>query len=117
LHAEVVALTRAQLELGSFTLAGIPRTLFSSCAPCAMCLGAVHWSGVRRLVYAACREDAEALGFDEGPVYERSYEHLAANGIEIVSGLMRADAVAALRDYAAAGGEIYNGAPEPEPAA
>src|SRR3546814_19963070 len=56
---------------------GMPRhELFSSCEPCAMCLGATLWSGVTRLVFAATRDDATRLNFDEGPVFpERSEEH------------------------------------------
>ncbi|MBK6280031.1 MAG: nucleoside deaminase [Gammaproteobacteria bacterium] len=72
LHAEVVALMLAEARLGSYTLRapGAPEyELFTSCAPCAMCLGATLWSGVRRIVCAAGREDAMALGFDEGPVF------------------------------------------------
>ena len=48
-HAEMVALAIAQARVGSFTLhnAGGPtHELFSSCEPCAMCLGATLWSGV-----------------------------------------------------------------------
>ncbi len=72
LHAEIVALMLAEARLGSYTLRapGAPEyELFTSCAPCAMCLGATLWSGVRRIVCAAGREDAMALGFDEGPVF------------------------------------------------
>jgi tRNA(Arg) A34 adenosine deaminase TadA len=70
-HAEMVALAMAQARVGHFTLlsGGKPRhELFSSCEPCAMCLGATLWSGVTRLVFAATRDDAMRLGFDEGPL-------------------------------------------------
>ena len=66
-------------RLGSFTLDladGRPHALVTSCEPCAMCLGATLWSGVRRLVCGATREDATALGFDEGPVFPESYAYL-----------------------------------------
>lgn len=89
LHAEVVALMLAEQHLRSYTLnaPGLPtHELFTSCAPCAMCLGAALWSGVRRIVCAAGREDAEKLGFDEGPVFPESYRYLQDRGIEIVQG-------------------------------
>ena len=73
-----------------------------------MCLGAVLWSGVTRLVIAAQREDAERIEFDEGPVFSESYAYLRARGIEIVDGLLRDDARAVLEDYKARGGPIYN---------
>ena len=112
LHAEIVALMLAEARLGSYTLRapGVPEyELFTSCAPCAMCLGAVLWSGVTRLVCGAAREDAERIQFDEGPVFAESYAYLRARGIEIVTGLLRAEASAVLEEYRALGGEVYNG--------
>jgi len=112
-HAEMVALMMAQARVGSFTLQadvdGAPRhELFSSCEPCAMCLGATLWSGVTRLVFAATREDATRLSFDEGPVFPESYHYLANRGIAIERGRLRAEAIAVLDAYLARGGPIYN---------
>jgi tRNA(Arg) A34 adenosine deaminase TadA len=112
LHAEVVAIMLAQHRVASFTLAGpdLPRhELVTSCEPCAMCLGATLWSGVRRLVCGAAREDATALGFDEGPVFDASYEHLRARGIAVERGVLRREAAAVLELYRDRGGPIYNG--------
>jgi tRNA(Arg) A34 adenosine deaminase TadA len=111
-HAEVMAIADAQSRLGSYTLGaeGMPaHDLFSSCAPCAMCLGATMWSGVTRLVCAATQEDAEALGFDEGPVFAESYAHLVRAGIEVVQDHMREHAQAVFTLYRQRGGPIYNG--------
>jgi len=110
-HAEVIALMAAQSRAGAYTLrqAGAPRReLFTSCAPCAMCLGAALWSGVTRIVCGATREDAMALGFDEGPVFAASWHYLQARGIEVVHGLLAGEARAVLDDYVARGGRIYN---------
>ena len=112
LHGEMVALMMAQTRLGSYTLRGesIPaHELVTSCDPCAMCLGAVLWSGVRRVVCGASRDDARRLDFDEGPVFPESYSYLAARGIEIVRGVCRDEANAVLELYRAWGGRIYNG--------
>jgi tRNA(Arg) A34 adenosine deaminase TadA len=111
LHAEVMAIMVAQQRVGGYTLAapGLRHELVTSCEPCAMCLGAVFWSGARRLVCGAAREDAEAVGFDEGPVYDASYEYLERRGIEVVRRVDRAAAAEVLRKYAADDGVIYNG--------
>jgi tRNA(Arg) A34 adenosine deaminase TadA len=112
LHAETVAIMLAEARLGSWTLGGEggpEHELFTSCAPCAMCLGATMWSGVKRLVIAANKEDAEALEFDEGPVFAESYAHLARRGVEIVPELLRAEAQEVFALYKARGGAIYNG--------
>ena len=108
LHAEVVAVMGAQRRIGSFSLADRSRELHASCAPCAMCLGATHWSGVVRLVCGATREDAESLGFDEGPVFDDSYRYLERHGIEVVHGIRREEAVEVMQTYLDRGGPIYN---------
>lgn len=112
LHAETVALMLAQARLGSFTLAaeGLPpHELAASCDPCAMCLGAVLWSGVRRLLCGADRADAEAVGFDEGPVTPAAYEHLRGRGIAVRRGVLREEAREVLQRYRSGGGLVYNG--------
>ena len=63
--------------------------LFTSCEPCCMCLGATLWSGVNRLVCAAKKDDASAIGFDEGPVFDESYEHLERSGVEVVRNVLQ----------------------------
>lgn len=111
LHAEVLALMTAQQQLGTHTFARGDRrrhVLATSCDPCAMCLGAIHWSGIRRVLCGATREDALSIGFDEGPVFAESIEYLAARGVEFVHGLRRAEARAVLERYRDAGGLVYN---------
>ena len=112
LHGEMVAFMMAQSRLRSFSLftpAGPVHELVTSCEPCAMCLGATLWSGVRRVVYGAAREDASRLGFEEGPVFPESYAYLEARDIEIVRGVLREEARAVLELYRTQRGKIYNG--------
>jgi tRNA(Arg) A34 adenosine deaminase TadA len=112
LHGEMVAFMMAQAVVRSFTLNApqLPaHELFTSCEPCAMCLGATLWSGVRRVVYGAQREDAKRLNFEEGPVFPESYRYLEDRGITIVRSLLREDARAVLELYRAKSGKIYNG--------
>lgn len=108
LHAEIVAFMTAQQRVGSYTLAGEAHELFTSCEPCAMCLGATLWSGVRRVVWAATRDDANRISFDEGPVFAASHEYLRARGITLDAGPLRAEARAILERYGSGGGAIYN---------
>ena len=111
LHAEMVALALAQRLEGRFDLSAGGRRRFELCAstePCAMCFGALPWSGVSRLVCGARDADARAAGFDEGPKLRNWVGALARRGIEVVRDVRRAEARAVLQDYAAAGGAIYN---------
>ncbi|MDB4887086.1 MAG: CMP/dCMP deaminase zinc-binding protein [Gemmatimonadetes bacterium] len=112
LHGEMVAFMMAQQAVGSFSLSspGQPvHELFTSCEPCAMCLGATLWSGVKRVVYGAGRADASRLNFEEGPVFPASYVYLEERGIEIVRDLLRDEAREVLELYRTRSGMIYNG--------
>ncbi|MGC9360154.1 MAG: deaminase, partial [Anaerolineae bacterium] len=110
-HAEMVALALAQQTLGTYDLRseGAPRcALVTSAEPCAMCLGAVPWSGVQQLVCGARDEDVRAIGFDEGHKPADWVAALEHRGIVVLRDVLRDEAAAALRAYAAQGGAIYN---------
>jgi len=111
-HAETTAIGLANQQLGVFDLGGegLPlMELVASTEPCALCLGATVWSGVRKLVTGARDEDARAIGFDEGPKVADWQGALTSRGIEVVVDVMRAEAAAVLDLYVAAGATIYNG--------
>ena len=110
-HAEIMAIALAQAAVGAYDLGGAGRPaceLVTSAEPCAMCLGAVPWSGVRGLVCGARREDAEAAGFDEGDKPADWVAGLERRGIAVTRDVCRAEAAAVLRAYAAGGGPAYN---------
>jgi tRNA(Arg) A34 adenosine deaminase TadA len=110
-HAEVVALSVAQQVLGTFDLnAADPEgfELVTSCEPCAMCLGAIPWSGVRSVVCGATEADASAVGFHEGIKPQPWQQALAARGISLRTEVNRAAAQRAFVRYRERGGAIYN---------
>lgn len=110
-HAEIVALVLAQRVMGRYDLSDGGRLhydLFATTEPCAMCFGALPWSGVQRLVCGARDEDARAIGFDEGPKMIDWVTALNDRGIAVLRDVLRTDAVAVLQNYAATGGTIYN---------
>lgn len=107
-HAEMVALLLAQQRLGNHDLGALGAyTLVTSCEPCAMCLGAIPFSGVRRVICGARGEDAEAIGFDEGDKPDQWAEKLRARGIDVAEDLCRTKALALFATYRARGGVIY----------
>jgi len=110
-HAEIMAITAAQQQLGSFDLSarGLPVCeLVTSCEPCAMCFGAIPWSGIRHLVCAARDANARAIGFDEGPKLPNWSAALHELGISVETDICRDDAVEVLQCYADTHGVIYN---------
>jgi len=111
LHAEIVAIALAQKALGRYDLSDGGKEhyeLAASTEPCAMCFGAVPWSGVSRLVCGARDEDARSIGFDEGPKSTNWVEALEKRGITVVRDVLREEAAAVLREYGEGGGTIYN---------
>ncbi|MDY0213506.1 MAG: nucleoside deaminase [Desulfuromonadaceae bacterium] len=112
LHAEMFAIMLAQQRLGNFSLnpeSGSGYELVTSTEPCAMCLGAIPWAGLKRLVCGARDQDARAVGFDEGDKPEHWVSSLEQRGISITRDICRTEAAELLQEYARNSGEIYNG--------
>lgn len=110
LHAEIVALMLAQKKFGDYDLSGGGQrhlALYASTEPCAMCFGAICWSGIKTLVCGAKSEDAESIGFDEGPRPVNWVSELNDRGIEVVLEVCREEAADVHRRYLEAGGIIY----------
>jgi tRNA(Arg) A34 adenosine deaminase TadA len=81
--------------------------LYSSTEPCCQCFGALIWAGVTRLVCAATTQDAEDIGFDEGPKPHAWPKELERRGISVSLDVQRTDAREVLQAYARQGGPIY----------
>ncbi|KAG7351216.1 cytidine deaminase-like protein [Nitzschia inconspicua] len=112
LHGEMTAIQFGQKKLNSFTFGankslGKEYHLYTSCEPCCQCLGGTLWSGVSKLVCAASKEDAEAIGFDEGPVFAESYAALEKAGVKVVRNCLRQQGAKTLKLYGETG-LIYN---------
>ena len=110
-HAEMVAIAVAQRVIGCYDLGGrkdADYQLVTSTEMCAMCLGAVPWSGVRSVVCGARDEDARSIGFDEGHKPKDWITSLESRGIRVVRDVLRQQAKAVLLEYGRRGGLIYN---------
>ncbi len=112
-HAEMVAISLAQHRLGDWNLAKQGNfCLVTTCEPCAMCFGAVPWSGVRSLVCGARKSDAETAGFDEGDKPRDWVESLRKRGIDVELDVLREQAARIFRQYRETGGVVYNAGPQ-----
>ena len=67
-HAEIVAIRDACKTLNTFDLSEC--TLYTSCEPCPMCLGATYWSRINKIYYGNSRTDAKMIGFDDEEIYD-----------------------------------------------
>jgi tRNA(Arg) A34 adenosine deaminase TadA len=66
-HAEILVIRSASSLLKTHELNEC--TLYSSCEPCPMCLGAIYWAGIKKVVYSSDRTDAEIAGFSDKLIY------------------------------------------------
>lgn len=108
-HAEIVAIINASDRVASWNVEELgPATLYTSAEPCAMCMGAIPWSGIHRVVVAARDEDVRAIGFDEGVKPADWIDVYRRRGITVHRDVLREESVAILREYAARGGLLYN---------
>lgn len=67
-HAEINAIRLASEKLGSHDLTGC--TLYTTCYPCPMCLGAIIWSNIKKVYYGCNADDAGAIGFRDDFIYD-----------------------------------------------
>jgi len=66
-HAEVSAIRKACSELNTFDLSGT--TIYTSCEPCPMCLGAIYWAHISHVFCGCTKQDAEDINFGDAFIY------------------------------------------------
>lgn len=112
-HAEVMTIALAQNKLNTFDLGGPGQPehqMVVNWRPCAMCYGAVVWSGIRSLAIAGSGPELEDItGFDEGPIHPEWQKELEKRGIEVINGINTDESIGVFRQFAATGRVVYNG--------
>ena len=111
-HAEIMALSIAQKKLETFDLGGpgmSSHELVVNWRPCAMCYGAVLWSGIRSLVIAGSGKELEKItGFDEGPIHPDWKEELKKRKINVIDNILREEACKVFHAFTESNGFVYN---------
>lgn len=83
-HAEVNAIRKACEKLNTYDLKDC--ILYTTCYPCPMCLSATIWANIKKIYYAATKEDAAKIGFRDDYIYEFINKNCDdKNVLEIVS--------------------------------
>ena len=95
-HAEVSAIREACAKVENFKLEGC--VCYTSCEPCPMCLSALYWAGVERIVYGNTKDDAKAINFDDSFIYDEIAKPYAQRAIPIHN-LMRKEALEGFRAW------------------
>lgn len=92
-HAEMIALSAAMNHLGSKYLQGC--TLYVTLEPCPMCAGALVWSKIDRIVFAAM--DTKSGGC--GSLFNIAHNKRLNHQIEIIQGILEDDAKWLLNEF------------------
>ncbi|MBU6419002.1 MAG: nucleoside deaminase [Proteobacteria bacterium] len=90
-HAERILAGRASIKYGSKLLADC--TLYSSAEPCAMCAGAIYWSGIGRVVYGMSEHELKSItgNHAENPTLDLPCRNVFAAGqrkVEVLGPLL-----------------------------
>ena len=72
-HGEMMAIHNACRTLGTYDLNGCE--LYTTAAPCPMCLGAIRWANIEKVWYGCTTLDTERIGFRDQVFYEQAWEH------------------------------------------
>ena len=99
-HAEIVAIAAAAKALGKRDLHGA--TLLASCQPCEMCLAAMRWANIDRVIFAAQQAHTDTAFF-RFPALKITDFHAACDGAFEWHGGLDEDRVAHIYAPGAAG--------------
>lgn len=97
-HAEITAIRDACKTLGSFQLDGC--SIYTSCEPCPMCLGAIYWARPASVFFACTRADAADIGFDDDFIYTELEKSNEDRKLVLLS-LMRDEGIKVFRNWTA----------------
>lgn len=106
-HAEMNVIKEAQKKLGAYNLSEFDLSIYVTSEPCIMCLGAIMWSGIKRVYFSTPSCEVEKItGFDEGfkPDWKEEFKK---RGIEVYSEISAELGAQVLKNYVKSGGIVY----------
>jgi len=80
-HAEITAIREACKNINNHQLTDC--TIYASCQPCPMCMSAIYWARIPKLVFAATASDAANAGFDDQFIYDELAKPMSQRSISI----------------------------------
>ncbi len=94
-HAEMLVITSATEQIGGKYL--MDTTLYVTVEPCLMCIGAVYWSKISRLVYGASEPKTGFMHFER--ILENSGQSLLHPKLQVTSGILADEASELMRKF------------------
>jgi tRNA(Arg) A34 adenosine deaminase TadA len=100
-HAEVNCIRQAASVLKTISLNRC--TMYSTTEPCPMCLAAIHWAKIDRVVFGASIADAATAGFCELHVEAQELARMGGSPLRVESNLLREECAALFKQWQVAG--------------
>ncbi|GAO29418.1 guanine deaminase [Geofilum rubicundum JCM 15548] len=96
-HAEILAIREASQNLNDYNLSDC--TLYTTCEPCPMCLGAIYWARIPHVFFGNNRQDAAGIGFDDDFIYKEIQLPLQKRSI-LMEPMLGEEAIATFKQWA-----------------
>jgi len=96
-HAEINAIRSASRKLKTFDLSGCE--IYSTTEPCPMCFSAIHWAGIKRIIYGTTITDVKKLGFRELAISNAEIKKKAKLKIKIEEKIFYKECMSLLKDW------------------
>ena len=104
-HAEVNAIRQASQALQTIDLRGC--AMYTTCEPCPMCLTAIHWAKIDRVVYGAAIADAVRAGFSELHIGAQELARMGGSPLRVEQGPLREECAALFEEWKQNNGRTY----------
>ncbi|MFH2106841.1 MAG: nucleoside deaminase [Candidatus Micrarchaeota archaeon] len=104
-HGEIHAIRVACKKIKNIKLTGC--TIYSTTEPCPMCFSAIHWAGIKKIVYGASITDAQKAGFSELTISNKEMKRIGKSPVGIQSGFMRTENVELFEEFRRKKGKTY----------
>jgi tRNA(Arg) A34 adenosine deaminase TadA len=86
-HAEVNAIRMASKKLKTYDLSGCE--IYTTTEPCPMCFAAIHWSGIRYIIFGSSIADAAGAGFNEICISAKRLKREGKSPVRIRAGFLK----------------------------
>ena len=96
-HAEINAIRKASKKLKKYDLKGC--IIYSTTEPCPMCFSAIHWAGIKTIIYGTNIKDAAKIGFNEMPLSNKKLASISKIKVEIISKFYHKDCLKLFNDW------------------
>ena len=96
-HAEVNAIRKASGKLKRFDLSDC--VIYSTTEPCPMCFSAIHWAGLRQVIFGTSIADVQKRGFNELSIPSRTMKRMGQSPVLIKAGFMRKECLGLLKAW------------------